>query len=173
MKMHSERNPRRPAAGSFKLKDPYISRRLFLSRLFFGWLMGLAGVLAYPVARFLAPVVAPDPSFVLLPATDYLSIPPNSTKTFPWGHKMGILMKTSDSSLQAFKGVCTHLDCNVTYKPEQRRFFCPCHDGWYDEEGRNIAGPPPRPLERLQVRVQRDKLIVYLPGAVLPPEVLA
>jgi nitrite reductase/ring-hydroxylating ferredoxin subunit len=172
MKMHSERNPRSSAARSFKLKDSYISRRLFLCRLFAGWLAGLAGILAYPVARFLAPVEAPEPLFVLLPASDYLSIPPNSTKTFPWGHKMGILMKASDLSFRAFKGVCTHLDCNVSYKPEERRFFCPCHDGWYDEEGRNIAGPPPRPLERLEVQVHEDKLIVHLPGATLPSEVL-
>jgi nitrite reductase/ring-hydroxylating ferredoxin subunit len=156
-----------------KLKDSYISRRLFLSRLLAGWLAGLAGFLAYPIARFLAPLEAPEPPFVLLPAQDYLSIPPNSTRGFPWGNKMGVFMKASDRSLRAFKGVCSHLDCNVIYKPEERRFFCACHDGWYDEEGRNIAGPPPRPLERLEVRTQKDKLIVHRPGVSLPPEVLS
>lgn len=156
-----------------KFQDSYISRRLFLSRLFGGWLAALTGILAYPVTRFLAPAEAPEPIFVLLSASDYLSIPPNSTKTFAWGHKMGIFMRASDQSLRAFKGVCSHLDCNVTYKPEQHRFFCPCHDGWYDETGKNIAGPPPLPLERLQVLLQRDRLIVHQPGAVLPPEVQA
>jgi len=154
-----------------KLQDSYISRRLFLSRLLGGWLAGLIGILAYPVARFLAPAEAPEPAFVLLSAKDYLSIPPNSAKAFAWGYKMGIFIKASDRSLRAFKGVCSHMDCNVSYKPEERRFFCACHDGWYDEAGQNIAGPPPRPLERLEVRVEKRKLIVHLPGAVLPPEV--
>jgi nitrite reductase/ring-hydroxylating ferredoxin subunit len=156
-----------------KLQDSYISRRTFLSRLFGGWMAGLVALIGYPLAKFVAPVEAPDPLFVLLPASDYLSIAANSTKTFRWGHKMGIFMKAEDQSLRAFKGTCSHLDCNVTYKPEQRRFFCPCHDGWYDEEGRNISGPPPRPLDRLEVQVKGEKLIVHQPGAVLPPEVLA
>ncbi|MDH7500600.1 MAG: Rieske 2Fe-2S domain-containing protein [candidate division NC10 bacterium] len=155
-----------------KLLDSYISRRLFLCRLFGGWLGGLVAVLGYPTTRFLAPAEAPEPPFVLLSARDFLSIPPNSTKTFAWGHKMGIFMKASDQSLRAFKGVCTHMDCNVTYKPEEHRFFCPCHNGWYDEAGVNIAGPPPRPLERLEVRLKKQKLIVHQPGIVLPPEVL-
>jgi Rieske Fe-S protein len=156
-----------------KLKDSYISRRIFLSRLFGGWLAALGGFLAYPVARFLAPVEAPDPPYVLLSAGDYLSIPPNSIKIFAWGHKMGIFMKAPDMSLRAFKGTCSHLDCNVSYRPEQQRFFCPCHDGWYDDEGRNVAGPPPRPLDRLQVIVQGEKLVIHSPGVTLPPEVLA
>ena len=156
-----------------KLRDSYISRRTFLSRLFGGWLAALGALIVYPLAKFVAPVEAPDPLFVLLPASDYLLIATNSTKIFRWGHKMGIFMKASDQSLRAFKGTCSHLDCNVTYKPAERRFFCPCHDGWYDDQGRNIAGPPPRPLERLEVQVKGEKLIVYRPGASLPPEVLA
>jgi len=156
-----------------RLKESYISRRAFLSRLLGGWLAALAGLVVYPVAKYLAPTEAPDPPFILLPASDYLSIPANSTKTFPWGHKMGIFMKATDQSLRAFKGTCSHLDCNVAYKPAERRFFCPCHDGWYDEQGQNIAGPPPRPLDRLEVRVQGEKLIVHQPGVTLPPEVLA
>lgn len=156
-----------------KLKDSYLSRRDFLFNLLGGWLAGLAAVLAYPVLRYLAPVEAPEPLFVLLPAPEYLAISPNSTKTFPWGHKMGIFMKASDQTLRAFKGTCTHLDCNVSYKSPERRFHCPCHEGWYDEEGRNIAGPPPRPLSRLEVKVQGEKLIIHLPGATLPSEVLA
>ncbi|HHF43049.1 MAG TPA: plastoquinol--plastocyanin reductase, partial [Candidatus Aminicenantes bacterium] len=60
--------------------------------------------------------------------------------------------------------VCTHLDCNVTYLPEQRKFYCACHDGWYDENGINIAGPPPRPLRRLDVIVEGEKIIIRRKG---------
>jgi isorenieratene synthase len=59
--------------------------------------------------------------------------------------------------------VCTHLDCNVSFVAEQRRFYCACHEGWYDENGLNVAGPPPSPLRRLSVSVEGDMLIVKRP----------
>ncbi|MFQ5721256.1 MAG: ubiquinol-cytochrome c reductase iron-sulfur subunit, partial [Candidatus Aminicenantales bacterium] len=65
-----------------------------------------------------------------------------------------------DNSFLALVGVCTHLSCNVTYLPQQRKFFCACHEGWYDENGINIGGPPPRPLRRLAVKIEGDKLVV-------------
>jgi Rieske Fe-S protein len=61
-------------------------------------------------------------------------------------------------------GVCTHLDCNVTYLPDQRKFFCACHDGWYDEDGIQIAGPPPTPLRKLEVYIEGEELIIRKPG---------
>jgi hypothetical protein len=33
-------------------------------------------------------------------------------------------------------------------------FICPCHGGVYDFSGKVIGGPPPRPLDRFQTRVQ-------------------
>ncbi|RLE05804.1 MAG: hypothetical protein DRI99_01335, partial [Candidatus Aminicenantes bacterium] len=104
------------------------------------------------------------PEEVILPAADYELPGPNSFKTFPWGSKPGILKRNDDGSLTAFVAVCTHLDCNVTYLPEQRKFYCACHDGWYDENGINIAGPPPRPLRRLDVIVEGEKIIIRRKG---------
>ena len=69
-----------------------------------------------------------------------------------------------DRTLLAFVGVCTHLDCNVTYLPNQRKFFCACHKGWYDEFGKNISGPPPQPLRRLVVIIDGENLIVKKEG---------
>lgn len=60
----------------------------------------------------------------------------------------------------AFVGVCTHLDCNVAFIPEQKKFFCACHDGWYDEYGINIGGPPHSPLRRLVIEIEKEKLII-------------
>ncbi|MBU4203586.1 MAG: Rieske 2Fe-2S domain-containing protein, partial [Acidobacteria bacterium] len=70
------------------------------------------------------------------------------------------LKKNDDGSLTAFVAVCTHLDCNVAYKPDQRKFFCACHDGWYDEKGVNIAGPPPSPLRTLIITSDEDNIII-------------
>lgn len=48
---------------------------------------------------------------------------------------------------------CTHLGCEVKWNGEQKKYFCPCHEGVYNAKGFPIAGPPPRPLDKLQVTV--------------------
>lgn len=119
----------------------------------------LAASFLYPLIKFVFPPYQ-EPDQVVLPYADLKDIEPNSVKNFPWGNKPGFLKKNDDGSLTAFVAVCTHLDCNVTYLAGQRKFFCACHDGWYDETGRNIGGPPPSPLRRLFVTVEGENLIV-------------
>ncbi len=142
-----------------KLKHSLFTRRQFLNGLLGGWLAALFGSFLYPVIKFVFPPYR-EPDQVILPLADYKDIPQNSVKTFPWGSKPGLLKKNDDGSLWAFVAICTHLDCNVTYLSEKRRFFCACHDGWYDESGKNIGGPPPRPLRRLGVVIEGEDLII-------------
>jgi Rieske Fe-S protein len=34
---------------------------------------------------------------------------------------------------------------------------CPCHEGYFDlRTGRNIAGPPPRPLPKIALEIDGD-----------------
>ncbi len=146
-----------------KLKDSLFSRRQFLNGLLGGWLGALLASLLYPVIRVVFPPER-EPDQVILPSADYAGIPANTVKTFAWGSKPGLLKKTGRNELIAFVGVCTHLDCNVTYLPDQKKFFCACHDGWYDENGTNIGGPPPRPLRRLSVTVEGEDLIIKKEG---------
>lgn len=52
---------------------------------------------------------------------------------------------------------CTHLSCAVIPNVDEGVFECPCHDGFFDlRTGRNIAGPPPRPLARIVLEVEGD-----------------
>lgn len=57
---------------------------------------------------------------------------------------------------------CSHLGCNVHWQEGDGRFACPCHNGRFDREGRVIAGPPPRALRRLPVKIENGKLIVLV-----------
>jgi cytochrome b6-f complex iron-sulfur subunit len=142
-----------------KLKDSLFTRRKFLNTLIGGWLAALGASIIQPVIKFISPPYR-EPEEVILPAADYQLAEPNSFKTFPWGGKPGILKRNDDGSLTAFVAVCTHLDCNVTYLPQQRKFYCACHDGWYDENGLNISGPPPRPLRTLEVILEGENIII-------------
>ena len=54
-----------------------------------------------------------------------------------------------------FNGRCTHLGCNYFLDEGQNVFRCPCHTGFFDiKTGAVLGGPPPRPLDALQVKVE-------------------
>jgi Rieske Fe-S protein len=146
-----------------KIKYSLFTRRSFLNSLVGGWLAVLGGVFLSPILKFVFPPYR-EPDQVTLPLADFKDIAPNTVKNFPWGSKPGFLKRTEDGTLQAFVAVCTHLDCNVAYLPDKKKFFCACHEGWYDENGANIAGPPPAPLRRLEISVEGENLIVKKPG---------
>ena len=146
-----------------KLKYSLFSRRQFLNGLLGGWLAALLGSFLYPIIKFAFPPYK-EPDKIVLPFSDFKGMTSNSVKEFSWGSKPGLLKRKDDGSLQAFLGVCTHLSCNVTYLPEQRKFFCACHEGWYDENGQNIGEPPPRPLRRLIVDLEGEDLVIKREG---------
>lgn len=146
-----------------KLKHSLFTRRQFLNGLLGGWLTALVGSFLYPIIRFVFPPYK-EPDKIVLPFSDFKDMASNSVRIFSWGSKPGLLKRNDDGSFQAFVGVCTHLDCNVSYIPEQRKFFCACHDGWYDESGINIGGPPPSPLRRLIVVLEEEDLIIKREG---------
>ena len=146
-----------------KLKYSLFSRREFLNTLFGGGLAAFAATFIGPIVKFVFPPYK-EPDEVKVPAADYTGLPANEVKGFAWGNKPGFIKRAADGSLMAFVAVCTHLDCNVTYLPNDRKFYCACHQGWYDENGINIAGPPPAPLRRLAVSVEGESLVIKKQG---------
>ena len=142
-----------------KRQLPYslVERRSFLSRI--SALVG-AGCLAQivlPIWRYLFPGRSREPDSLLF-TDDMLAqlnaLEPGHCLRFQWGGVPGLALRAQDGELRIFKGVCTHADCNVDWRSQSNDFFCACHEGRYDEFGKNIAGPPPRPLSRLYVRSQ-------------------
>lgn len=66
--------------------------------------------------------------------------------------------------VSAFSATCTHLGCQVRWQADEKKFRCPCHGGVYGADGRVLAGPPPRGLDRLEARVdaKTDAVLVRL-----------
>ena len=60
----------------------------------------------------------------------------------------------------AMSNTCTHLGCRVRWIAEEDRFFCPCHNGVFNKDGEVLSGPPPRPLDRYEVKVENDQLLI-------------
>ena len=61
-----------------------------------------------------------------------------------------------------FSDVCTHLSCRVNWDEEIKEFYCPCHAAFFDRNGEVITGPPPRPLDRYETRLDGDQLFIHL-----------
>jgi Rieske Fe-S protein len=60
----------------------------------------------------------------------------------------------------AMSNICTHLGCRVRWIADQEQFFCPCHNAAFDKSGNVVSGPPPRPLDRFEVKVEDDQLFL-------------
>lgn len=60
----------------------------------------------------------------------------------------------------AISNVCTHLGCRVRWVEDESQFYCPCHNAVFDKEGNVVAGPPPKPLNTYEVKVENDQLFV-------------
>jgi Rieske Fe-S protein len=84
----------------------------------------------------------------------------NSGKIFPFGSRLGLLIRTASGEYRAMSATCTHLSCTVQYRDDLREVWCACHNGMYSLDGRNISGPPPRPLEVFDVQVRGDEIYV-------------
>jgi len=74
------------------------------------------------------------------------------------------VLSTDARTYIAMSNICTHLGCRVRWITEQDQFFCPCHNGVFDMSGNVVAGPPPRPLDRYEVKVENDQLYVLVGG---------
>lgn len=137
-----------------------ISRRTFLNRFLGGGVFALLAAIFYPVIRFIVPPQIPEASTNRVIAAKLSEVPPNSGKIFRFGDKPGIVIHTAEGSFKAFSAICTHLDCTVQYRPDLKHIWCACHNGHYDLNGKNISGPPPRPLDEYQAFVQGEDVIV-------------
>lgn len=134
------------------------SRREFVDVLLAGSL-GLTAIAAlYPAVNYVVPPEGgePETSSVVLPFTAE-DLKPNSGRIFKFGSAPGLVLKTPADEVRAFDARCTHLSCIVQYASEEQRIHCACHNGWYDLTGKNVAGPPPRPLAAYTVNLRRNK----------------
>jgi Rieske Fe-S protein len=140
---------------------PAPSRRSFVN-----WFLGTSGAaflaaVFYPVSRYLVPPPAGESAAatVTLPIKA-AEVKPNSGQIVKFGNRPAILVRTPAGELKAFSAVCTHLNCTVQYRADLSHIWCACHNGHFDLNGQNIAGPPPRPLEAYVVNARGNQIVV-------------
>jgi cytochrome b6-f complex iron-sulfur subunit len=140
--------------------SPPVARRRFVEILLGSGLVATAVAFVYPVLRYLIPPKASDLGSDAVVAGRVGELTLNSGKIFRFGSRPGLLIRTANGDYRAMSATCTHLSCTVQYRPDLREVWCACHNGMYDLSGRNISGPPPRPLENFEVQVRGDEIFV-------------
>jgi Rieske Fe-S protein len=137
-----------------------IHRRRFAEVLLGSGFLATAAAFIYPVLRYLVPPKASDLGSDAVVAGRVGELKPNSGKIFRFGNRPGLLVRTATGEYRAMSATCTHLSCTVQYRDDLREVWCACHNGKYNLDGRNISGPPPRPLEAFDVQVKGEEIFV-------------
>ena len=146
-----------------------MERRTFLSRLvqFFSAL--IAALFALPVLRFVQASFASTSDTTSYPIGDAQTSQEEVTRvSFTRLVRDGWMVrnveeyvwirKKPDGTILVFEPHCTHLGCAYDWDSKSQQFLCPCHGGKFDKEGNRIAGPPPRPLDRFQVKKEGNQI---------------
>ena len=136
------------------------TRRHWIEIFLGGGLLASLASFIYPVLRYLIPPAVADLGGDEVFAAKVTELKANSAKIFRFGSRPGLLVMTGDGTYRAFSATCTHLGCTVQYRNDLREVWCACHNGIYDLNGRNVSGPPPRPLAMFDVHLRGDEIVV-------------
>ncbi|HEX7708503.1 MAG TPA: ubiquinol-cytochrome c reductase iron-sulfur subunit [Thermoanaerobaculia bacterium] len=135
-------------------------RSTFDRRRLLNWFLGttvgaLVVSIAYPIIRFVTPPRLAEANTNEVEAGEVTDqeFREKGFKIIRFGADPVIVIRAADDKFHAYAATCTHLDCIVGYQKEHNRIWCNCHAGAYDMQGRNISGPPPRPLAPYQVNL--------------------
>ncbi len=134
-------------------------------RTFINWMLGIGatgwlGSVIFPLIKYIIPPKMPEAKVTSVKVGNVADFAKGSGTIFKYGTKPGILIRHDNGNFAAFTAICTHLDCTVQYKDDERVIWCACHNGRYDLHGKNISGPPPRPLEEYKLVIKSDEIYV-------------
>lgn len=160
-------------------KDQGVSRRQFLNYC-------LTGVGGFLVAGMLAPMIrfAVDPALKKGSATGNKVPVANVSDITDQPQSFSFNMKTTDvwtgeketpmtawiykngATFVALSPICKHLGCTVSWNSSStspNNFYCPCHGGLYEKNGKNVPNTPPmKPLDTYQLEVKDGKILLGL-----------
>jgi menaquinol-cytochrome c reductase iron-sulfur subunit len=152
-----------------------VSRRRFLS--------GIIGVVAGAVATLTGlPAIAylVSPGLKRQNQAKWLTLGPMAGLTpgkpagFPFARKIkdgwteatqtGVAFAVTHDgqNIKVFSDVCTHLGCRVSWHEDRQMFISPCHNGLFSIDGEVLGGPPPRPLDQFQTKIENGQIQILL-----------
>jgi Rieske Fe-S protein len=149
------------------------TRRTFLatttSLAMTGGLLAGYGTFAYMAGRFLYPASGQKKSWLFVAEANRIEQGKAMRYALPSGQGVTIRRRGSEGTaadFQALSSVCPHLGCQVHWEQQNNRFFCPCHNGVFDPEGKAVAGPPAdagQSLMEYKLMVENGLLFIEAP----------
>jgi Rieske Fe-S protein len=139
-------------------QDEYVERRDFVKFLTLTSLAFVIGQFWIAGKSWLRGSELP-PGAKRIGAVNEIPIGSSVVFDYPEPHDSCVLVRIADEEFVAFSQKCTHLSCAVIPDPGRGVFKCPCHEGLFDlRTGRQLAGPPPRPLPRITLEVRGGEI---------------
>jgi cytochrome b6-f complex iron-sulfur subunit len=161
-----------PAASS-NGDVPSMGRRQFMNLLTFGTITGVALGVLYPVANYFIPpkaagsgggITAKDELGNIVTASGWLATHNEGDRSLVQGLKGDPTYLIVDGPQAignyGINAICTHLGCVVPWNNGANKFMCPCHGSQYDQTGKVVRGPAPRPLALAHVNFENDNVFL-------------
>jgi Rieske Fe-S protein len=155
-------------------KSPHLSRNDFVKAAIgmIGTVIG--GVIGLPAVGYLiSPALGAQSSketWIALGSIDQYPIGEPTLFTFTRSKINGweksvqsygvFVVRKSDSEATVLSNVCTHLSCRVNWNVDKKEFDCPCHDAQFSIDGQVMYGPPPRPLDTFEAKIEEGLLSI-------------
>lgn len=136
-------------------------------------LLASYGSFAAMAGRFLLPAHGRKEAWLLV--SDLPSFARGTTRTLvaPTGERIVVARRAGSPELPAaleefvaLSSTCPHLGCQVRFEPHNQRFFCPCHNGTFDPDGKATGGPPfeaGQSLPRYELKIDESLLLIRVP----------
>jgi cytochrome b6-f complex iron-sulfur subunit len=132
-------------------------------------LVGSYGLFAWVGARFMLPARRGQMQELLIGRARDIAIGAALLYQTPDGHTVNITRRGTAGSVTDFialSSTCPHLGCQVRWESQNNRYFCPCHSGTFDPEGKATGGPPGDAglsLPRYPLTLQNGLLYISVP----------
>jgi nitrite reductase/ring-hydroxylating ferredoxin subunit len=130
--------------------------------LAYAWFGSIAG-------RFLFPAKRQSTIWQFVTLADRLRQGDSVLYEAPGGEPINIARQGNRGDVSDFialSSTCPHLGCQVHWEAQHNRFFCPCHNGMFDENGVAFSGPPAeagQSLPRYALNLEDNKLFIEVP----------
>ena len=155
------------ASGPSRAEVP---RRDFISSAAMGGgLVAGYGTLAVMAGRYLYPSGSQPKTWVFVTSLKRMAEGASLEFEDPTGAKIVIARQAANGDVEDFialSSVCPHLGCQVSWQPTEDRFFCPCHNGAFDPQGKATEGPPAaagQSLAHYPLKVEDGLLFIEVP----------
>jgi Rieske Fe-S protein len=134
-----------------------------------GRLLAGYGTLGTMAGEFLYPARKRPTAWVFVAEVERLQPGDTLRYQIPTGQSVTVTRRGEAGTAEDFAALsstCPHLGCQVHWEEQNKRFFCPCHNGTFDPEGRAVAGPPAEAKQSLPhypIKVENGLVFIEVP----------